>query len=102
MISRPSITEVLDPFHSLERARDLLRRIIHSLSEAASVGMVPHSQIIDPYIQVLIKLRSTLRGEKNYNLSDLIRDQLASLGVELRDDPNGTTWIEGGTGPTLR
>ena len=87
---------------SLERARDLLRRIIHSLSEAASVGMVPHSQIIDPYVQVLIKLRSTLRSEKNYNLSDLIRDQLTSLGVELRDDPNGTTWIDGETGPTLR
>ncbi len=78
---------------SLDSARQLLRRIIHSLSEAASVGMIPRSQIIDPYVQILIKLRSTLRSEKSYHLSDLIRDQLASLGVELRDDPEGTTWF---------
>ena len=78
---------------SLDSARQLLRRIIHSLSEAASVGMIPRSQIIDPYVQILIKLRSTLRSDKSYHLSDLIRDQLASLGVELRDDPEGTTWF---------
>ena len=78
---------------SLDRARDLLRRIIHSLSEAASVGMVPRSQVIDPYVQILTRLRSTLRNEKNYHLADLVRDQLASLGVELRDEPEGTTWF---------
>ena len=78
---------------SLDRARDLLRRIIHSLSEAASVGMVPRSQVIDPYVQILTRLRSTLRDEKNYHLADLVRNQLSSLGVELRDEPEGTSWF---------
>ena len=43
-------------------------------------------------ITLLLSLRDRLRSEKNYTISDLIRDELAQLGVQLTDTTNGTTW----------
>ena len=46
---------------------------------------------------LLIELRAKLRAEKNFKLSDEIRNRLAGLNVVLEDKPDGTRWrIEGG------
>lgn len=42
-------------------------------------------------IELLIKLRSEARSEKNFKLSDKIRDELKVLGVEIKDNRDGTT-----------
>ena len=42
-------------------------------------------------IELLIKLRSDARSEKNFKLSDEIRDELKVLGVEIKDNRDGTT-----------
>lgn len=46
----------------------------------------------DPFIHLLIELRNELRQEKQYELADRIRDQLAERGVQLEDTPGGTDW----------
>jgi cysteinyl-tRNA synthetase len=46
----------------------------------------------DDLIRLLIELRQEVRKAKNFALSDLIRDRLTDLGVELRDGPQGTSW----------
>ena len=46
----------------------------------------------DDLIGLLVDLRANARKEKNFALSDQIRDGLAGLGVELKDGPEGTTW----------
>ena len=43
-------------------------------------------------ISVLIEERKIARKEKNFRLSDEIRDQLLERGVILCDGPQGTTW----------
>ena len=43
-------------------------------------------------IQLLVDLRNTARKEKNFALSDQIRDRLTALGVNLKDTPDGTVW----------
>ena len=43
-------------------------------------------------IGLLVELRSALRAERNFALADAIREKLASLGVELKDTPQGTVW----------
>ena len=45
-------------------------------------------------IELLIKLRSEARSEKNFKLSDEIRDELKVLGVEIKDNRDGTTDYE--------
>ena len=42
-------------------------------------------------IELLIKLRADARKEKNFKLSDEIRDSLKELGIEIQDNKDGTT-----------
>lgn len=46
----------------------------------------------DAFIALLLDLRQELRVQKNYALSDRIRDDLANLGVVIEDTPQGSTW----------
>lgn len=46
----------------------------------------------DGAIELLIKLRKEARDQKNWALSDQIRDELAALGVQLKDGRDGTTY----------
>ncbi len=43
-------------------------------------------------IQILVDLRNDARKAKNFALSDQVRTRLATLGIELKDGPTGTTW----------
>jgi len=46
----------------------------------------------DPFIDLLVEVRLELRKQKQFALSDLIRDRLTGLGVTLEDSKEGTTW----------
>ena len=46
----------------------------------------------DPFIDLLVSLRRDLRAEKNWALSDKLRDELKALGVILEDSKDGTSW----------
>lgn len=46
----------------------------------------------DELIKYIIELRKNARSEKNFELSDKIRDHLLSLGVTLKDSREGTTY----------
>ena len=43
-------------------------------------------------IRVLADLRNAARKNKDFKLSDEIRDRLTQIGIELRDTPDGTKW----------
>ena len=43
-------------------------------------------------IENKISQREAARQAKDWALSDSLRDELAQMGVELRDSPNGTVW----------
>ena len=46
----------------------------------------------DKFIDLLIEVRSEVRKQKLWALSDQIRDQLKELGVMIEDSKDGTTW----------
>ncbi|MBI9049799.1 MAG: cysteine--tRNA ligase [Anaerolineaceae bacterium] len=46
----------------------------------------------DPFIDMLVKLRTDLRSQKMYAIGDEIRDQLAALNVVIEDSREGSTW----------
>ncbi len=46
----------------------------------------------DAFIDLLLDLRQELRKQKNYDLSDRIRDDLMEKGVVIEDTPQGSTW----------
>ena len=43
-------------------------------------------------VDVLIKLRQEARANKDFALSDKIRDELAEVGIQLKDGKDGTTF----------
>ena len=43
-------------------------------------------------IKILIALRKQARDQKNFGLSDQIRDQLAEIDIQLKDGKDGTTF----------
>jgi cysteinyl-tRNA synthetase len=46
----------------------------------------------DPFITLLIDVRTEARKQKQWAMSDLIRDRLKELGVTIEDSKDGTTW----------
>lgn len=48
-----------------------------------------NDELLDGTIRVLIELRKKARTDRNYALSDQIRDNLKSIGVQLKDGKNG-------------
>lgn len=83
-----------DPGHNdhPERARATLRGCIVQLGGAASGGLADPDDTIRPFLGVILKLRGIVRSEKRFDLSDLIRDELAALCIEVRDTPQGVVW----------
>lgn len=47
------------------------------------------------YIDLLVTVRDRLRAEKQWALSDLIRDRLAEKGIAIADGSSGSTWKKG-------
>jgi len=49
-------------------------------------------KLVNDLIELLIKLRTEAKQNKNYQLSDSIRDRLKEIGVILQDSKEGTTY----------
>jgi len=81
--------EAVDSFYR-ELVGDVLGLLPKSLDQEPAAGLS------SDLIELLIATRARLRQEKQWSLADTIRDQLAALGVQLEDRPEGTTWTLGG------
>jgi len=46
----------------------------------------------DKFIALLVEIRTEARKQKNWVMSDLIRDRLKALHVTIEDGKDGTTW----------
>ena len=51
-----------------------------------------NSPALDTAMKVLIELRNEARQQKNFALSDKIRDELASGGIQIQDGKDGTAY----------
>ncbi|GEP52293.1 cysteine--tRNA ligase [Flavobacterium noncentrifugens] len=52
-----------------------------------------HVEKMEGLVNMLIGMRNEARANKNFALSDQIRDQLLALGIQLKDSKEGTTFI---------
>ena len=52
------------------------------------------SELTNNLIELLLKLRSDARKERNFKLSDEIRDEMKKLGVAIKDNKDGSTSFE--------
>jgi cysteinyl-tRNA synthetase len=91
---------LFDLAREINRARDEGRAIDEAqavLRELAGVlGLTLReretAQGADAFIDLLVELRKDLRDEKQFALSDKVRDRLLGLGITLEDVQGGTRW----------
>ena len=76
----------------LDRARGTLRSMISQLGDAAVSGVRDPRAVVSPYVEAMLTVRATVRAEKRFDLSDVIRDAFAELGIEVRDTADGPEW----------
>jgi len=75
-----------------DRARSALRAMVVRLGQAAATGLRDPRVVLAPVVDAALALRRVVRAEKRYDLSDLLRDELAAAGVAVRDTPDGVVW----------
>jgi cysteinyl-tRNA synthetase len=74
----------------LQPAQATLRELTHVLG--LRLQEKQGSGDADKFIDLLVEVRSEVRKQKLWQLSDLIRDQLKERGVTIEDTKEGTKW----------
>lgn len=76
----------------MDRAREALRSMISQLGDAAVTGVKNPRDVVAPYVEAMLQVRATVRAEKRYDLSDILRDAFVNIGIEVRDTADGVEW----------
>ncbi|WP_052664921.1 hypothetical protein [Nitriliruptor alkaliphilus] len=85
-------TDVLQS-DELDRARAELRRQVVGLARLADAGLHEHRELVAPLVELLLDLRTAARADGRFVEADRVRDALLAAAVEVRDGPDGTTWV---------
>lgn len=72
------------------------QRTLIELSEILGIDLSATPQTVQegaaPFIELLVLVRDKLRSIRQYETADVIRSGLLEQGIELEDNPAGTTW----------
>jgi cysteinyl-tRNA synthetase len=84
---------------SYDSLRELLRlfdelggNILGIISTGVSSGAPDGGALVPGLMDLVIKIRSEVRKQKLWSLSDLVRDNLKAIGIALEDKKDETTW----------
>lgn len=83
--------EIKKSYDSLKKKIENVFGIAIEIENAMKEEDGENMELTKKLIELLIKLRSEARSEKNFKLSDEIRDELKKLGVEIKDNKDGST-----------
>ena len=91
------INSIKDSFENitaedLERLKAIMNGFVHDVLGLDTEAANESSDKLDGVVKMLIEMRNQARVDKNWDLSDQIRDQLSVLGIQLKDGADGTTF----------
>lgn len=84
LLEKNTASEVIDTF--LKEFEDLFQVLGLSIEK---------EELLDEEIEALIEKRIQARKDRDFKLSDQIRDQLKEMNIILEDTPQGTRWKRG-------
>jgi cysteinyl-tRNA synthetase len=96
-----AVAVLFDLARAANRAQDTERaghqRTLLELSSVLGLKLLevegrPSDLETAPFIDLLVDVRNELRGQRLWQLADVVRDRLDELGVIIEDSPAGTTW----------
>ncbi|MGV0922176.1 cysteine--tRNA ligase [Empedobacter tilapiae] len=91
------INSIKDSFENitaedLERLKAIMNGFVHDVLGLDTKAANESSDKLDGVVKMLIEMRNQARVDKNWALSDQIRDELSVLGIQLKDGADGTTF----------
>lgn len=78
-----------------EVVKETIEYIINVMEEALGVKLKLETVVgnmTSELIEFILELRREARNEKNWAMSDKIRDRLAEMGIKIKDGKDKTTW----------
>lgn len=80
-----------------QKGKSELKEVLHNfvfevLGLEQNTGSAEDTEKLSGVVELLIELRKNARDNKDFATSDKIRDQLAELGIQLKDGKEGTTF----------
>ena len=73
-------------------AHEALRSMLVQLADTARNGLVDTRAVLEPLVNIALEVRRVARENKDYAMSDLVRDSLTAADIEVRDTPEGMVW----------
>jgi cysteinyl-tRNA synthetase len=52
--------------------------------------------LVDPLMELILDIREDARANKNFDISDKIRDALKTMKINTKDEKDGTSWTYDG------
>jgi cysteinyl-tRNA synthetase len=77
---------------SSPEAHTALRSMLVQLADTARNGLVDTRAVLEPLVDIALEVRRLARENKDYAMSDLVRDALTAADIEVRDTPDGMVW----------
>ena len=78
-----------------EVVKETVEYIINVMEEALGVKLKLETVVgnmTSELVEFILELRREARNEKNWAMSDKIRDRLAEMGIKIKDGKDKTTW----------
>lgn len=92
LLSESEIFWIKESYKSLKvKLEDVLGLDLTVKCEKKNKKFEKNDKLTGNLIELLIKLRADARKEKNFSLSDEIRNRLKEMGISLKDSKEGTT-----------
>ena len=71
---------------------DIVGDVLGLVDDEASAGSGKWEKALDGAMEIVLESRKKAREEKNWALSDSIRDRLAASGITVKDTKDGAVW----------
>ena len=76
----------------LESLTSLVKKIVFDVLGLKDEKVDQSNDLVSPLVEMLIEVRSEAKANKDWATSDLIRDKLAEIGVQVKDRKDGCDW----------
>ncbi len=74
---------------TLERVREQMKSYIEDVFGLKNISVADNGKL-DGVMQLLVNIRKEAKAKKDYVTSDKIRNELATLGIQLKDEKDGS------------
>lgn len=77
---------------SSREAVETVYQVFNEMMDVLGIADRSEEDNLDERVQALIDERTEARAARDFGRADEIRDQLADMGIELKDTPTGVVW----------